>query len=85
MPAIYGSVRDNTPVPDAIWEEEFYRLPLCRVENPRIPKHVYQPFEKGWKAKDSFSGEPYDILDERLATFLAKCKNLGVAYVGFLQ
>jgi hypothetical protein len=67
--------------PTNMYQPSIYQandLPPPEVESEPIEPNVMVSFRKFWQKEDSYTGEAYDILDDRVRIFIRNCKSVGI-------
>jgi len=61
----------------------FYRIPPIQVPNEMCPATVVAAFVKIWPRESNYTGEAYDILDDKFRRFLTTCNTVGIRETQF--
>ncbi|KAI1101089.1 hypothetical protein F4804DRAFT_335626 [Jackrogersella minutella] len=59
-------------------EPSFWELPPRNVQNERLDPDLITKFAKCWNTKDSYTGDAYDILDDKVRMMLSECFHLQI-------
>ncbi|EED12714.1 hypothetical protein TSTA_052370 [Talaromyces stipitatus ATCC 10500] len=70
--------RPSTSLTSARQLDEYMRLPPTEYEQEDIDPSLAAKFSKAWDKAESYSGERYDILDDKVLAFLRVCRLIGV-------
>ncbi|KAM4066427.1 DUF1421 multi-domain protein [Hirsutella rhossiliensis] len=52
---------------------EYMKLPPDNIPNAIVDSDIQQKFMKTWNKDRNYTGEPYDLLDDKLRLFLSNC------------
>ncbi|KJZ69538.1 hypothetical protein HIM_11080 [Hirsutella minnesotensis 3608] len=58
--------------------DAYTKLPPDDIPNAAVNSDVQQKFMKLWDKEKSYTGEPYDLLDDKLRIFMSICYNIQV-------
>ncbi|KAM4058782.1 DUF1421 multi-domain protein [Hirsutella rhossiliensis] len=57
---------------------EYMKLPPDNIPNAIVDSDIQQKFMKTWNKDRNYTGEPYDLLDDKLRLFLSNCSHIQV-------
>ncbi|KAM4065231.1 cwf18 domain containing protein [Hirsutella rhossiliensis] len=57
---------------------EYMKLPPDNIPNAIVDSDIQQKFMKTWNKDRNYTGEPYDLLDDKLRLFLSNCSHIPV-------
>ncbi|KJZ68969.1 hypothetical protein HIM_11642 [Hirsutella minnesotensis 3608] len=66
------------PTSEPISLEDYTKLPPDDTPNTTVDSDVQQKFMKLWDKDQNYTGEPYDLLDDKLRIFMSICYNIQV-------
>ncbi|KAM4066587.1 cwf18 domain containing protein [Hirsutella rhossiliensis] len=62
--------------PDLV--NQYMKLPPDNIPNAIVDSDIQQKFMKTWNKDRNYTGEPYDLLDDKLRLFLSNCSHIQV-------
>ena len=68
------------PIPHGGYSDAlaYRRLPPAKVEEEPLLPHLVERFIKIWNKDMNYTGEPYDILDDKIRYFMQTCKAIQI-------
>ncbi|KAM4056786.1 DUF1421 multi-domain protein [Hirsutella rhossiliensis] len=86
LAAPHQEPRSRQPVTNSIPEHlsgpatfgEYMKLPPDNIPNAIVDSDIQQKFMKTWNKDRNYTGEPYDLLDDKLRLFLSNCSHIPV-------
>ena len=74
----------RTPMPVGNQQEQtYYAVPPVRVPNELCPSTIVGQFKKAWNKENNYTGEVYDILEDKFRFFLDVCYTSGIRQTQF--
>ena len=61
----------------------YTQIPPLQVPNEMLPATIVGQFVKIWNKESNYTGEPYDILDDKVRYFLDTCCTVGIGQTQF--
>ncbi|KAM4062446.1 hypothetical protein HRG_013626 [Hirsutella rhossiliensis] len=72
------SVSADAPVRTTNFRDAYTSIPPVRFENEEVEADLTIRFIKIWDKKLAYTGEPYDIFDDKIRKFMSVCRQANI-------